>query len=48
MKGEWENRGVEGAEENGGKEELMRIADVDGTTLAGHQDPSRREWKDRE
>lgn len=34
MNGEWKNLGVEGAEENGGREKLMRIAGVDGTNIS--------------
>jgi len=33
MNGEWKNLGVEGAEENGGREKLMRISGVDGTNI---------------
>lgn len=48
MNGEWKSLGVKSAEENGSREKLMRVGGVNGSpTLAGHQDPSRRERKDR-
>lgn len=34
MNGEWKNLSVEGAEEDGGREKLMRIAGVDGTNIS--------------